>query len=93
MKALITNLISGRASDLSGHVSDGITYVRAQYTPNQFELIFAFDEDKLTDIAIADELGGSCVLFGESIATHQLKMVELSCAMNKEIINYKNQIS
>lgn len=93
MKELITNLITGQSSSLSGHVSDGITYIKAQYTPNQFEIIFAFDEDNLTDIAISDELGGSTVLFGESIATQHLKMVELSVAMNQEIINYKNQIS
>ena len=92
MKKLITDLISSPSSSLSGHVSDGITYVRAQYTPNQFEIMFAFDNDRLTDIFIVDELGGSCVIFGESIATQQLKMVELSCAMNQEIINYKNQI-
>lgn len=92
MKNFITTLISERPTFLEGF-TDGFNYhITADYSPTGWNLMFVFDEYKLIEIMHVDDVGGKSVLFGESIATSHLKMVELSCAMNQEISNYKNQI-
>jgi len=93
MKELIQTLLTKKSTFIEGHLQDGVVNVSVQYTPYNFSIELTFEDDNLTNVGLSDDIGGTVILYGQLIGTHQLVMFELEQSINMDTINYSKLIS